>query len=37
LGRFPLKTGSCSPACAGFPLWLQCAERSHDKWNEGHF
>ena len=36
-GVFPLKTGSCSPACAGFPLWLQCAERSHEKWNEGHF
>ena len=37
LGAFPTKTGNCSPACAGFPLWLQCAERSHDKWNEGHF
>lgn len=36
-GWFPTKTGGCSPACAGFPLWLQCAERSHEKWNEGHF
>lgn len=37
LGWFPTKTGGCSPACVGFPLWLQCAERSHEKWNEGHF
>ena len=33
----PKKQAAAALPVPVFPLWLQCAERSHDKWNEGHF
>lgn len=33
----PKKQAAAALPVPGFPLWLQCAERSHEKWNEGHF
>ena len=38
LGAFsPSKQAAAALPVPVFPLWLQCAERSHEKWNEGHF
>ena len=38
LGAFsPSKRAAAALPVPVFPLWLQCAERSHEKWNEGHF
>jgi hypothetical protein len=36
-GGFPPKQAAAALPVPVFPLWLQCAERSHEKWNEGHF
>ena len=38
LGVFsPSKQAAAALPVPVFPLWLQCVERSHEKWNEGHF
>ncbi|MDR3768714.1 MAG: hypothetical protein Q3X99_05325, partial [Faecalibacterium sp.] len=37
LGCFPPKQAAAALPVPVFPLWLQCVERNHEKWNEGHF
>jgi hypothetical protein len=36
-GSFPPKQAAAALPVPVFPLWLQCVERNHEKWNEGHF
>ncbi|MBU8989509.1 hypothetical protein KTF61_07905 [Faecalibacterium prausnitzii] len=37
LGCFPPKQAAAALPVPVFPLWLQCVERNHEKWNEGRF
>ena len=33
----PKKQAAAALPVPFFPLWLQCVERKHETWNEGHF